>query len=97
MGEGGKFGAGLLIVEENTTLIHGSTHLCLFSIASMRAKIWASTTGGGRDIDHAYRHTGIKQGTKVLFGALSCECMQCMSIVPPICTLFSPSMNANHP
>lgn len=89
VGKGSRFGAGVLVVEENTTLIHGYTHLCLFSITSIRAKIWASTTGGERDIDHAYRHMGSTRD-KSVFGALSCECMQCMSIVPSICTLFFP-------
>lgn len=68
MGKGSRFGAGVLVVEENTTLIHGSTHLCLFSITSISAKIWASTTGGERDIDHAYRHMGSTRDKSVVWG-----------------------------
>ena len=48
--EGGRFCARVFVVEENTTHIHGSTHLCFSSIPSKRAKIWASATGEGGDI-----------------------------------------------
>lgn len=67
-GPWGQVCAGVLVVEENTTLIHGSTHLFLFYIASIRAKIWALLTGGVRDIDNAYRHIGVSKGQKCCLG-----------------------------